>query len=65
MKGPGIENVSSSGDNGKGWTETENLSGILVQVDAIGDATIRPMRSPVLRQFRLDQSPPPEHPEQP
>ncbi len=37
-------------------TETENPNGTYVFVDAIGDTTIRPMRSPVLRQTRPDDT---------
>jgi len=40
-----------------GWTETEALNALDFFFDAVGDTTIRPMRSPVLRQIRPDQPP--------
>ena len=40
--------------------QTENLDGVIVELDGLGDTTIRPARSPVLRQIRPDQPPPPD-----
>ena len=40
--------------------QTENLRGLYLFIDAVGDTTIRPIRSPMLKQIRPDQ--PPERP---
>ncbi len=39
------------------WTETENPNTILVSVEAVGDTTVRPMRSAILRQIRPGHPP--------
>lgn len=40
-----------------GWAETDSLNTTYVYVEPVGDSTIRPMRSPVLRQIRPEQRP--------
>jgi hypothetical protein len=42
-------------------TETNGLNCIDVFIEGKGDKTVRPMRSPILRQIRPDR-PPPETP---
>lgn len=37
------------------WSQTENLRGILVELEGPGDTTVRPARSPLVRQVRPDQ----------
>jgi len=39
--------------------ETENLRGLIVHIDAVGDTTRRPSRGPIATQLRPDQPPPP------
>ncbi len=48
--------------NPQPWSETENRASVIVEADGPVDTTIRPARSPALRQIRPDQ-PPPRPPE--
>ena len=43
-------------------TETDNLKGIYVFLDGVGDTTVRPNPSPIFRQIRPGQPPPVDPP---
>jgi hypothetical protein len=44
------------------WSETENLAGVLVEVDGPVDTTIRPARPALRPWIRPDQPPPRQNP---
>ena len=64
-------NTEQSGDTGQpvpeqdNWPQTDNLGHAFVFVDAVGDTTIRPIRSPVVTQVRPTPRPAERKPEGP
>ena len=59
MENGAPENSSKPKESNNRWAETENLQGIIVEIDAVGDTTVRPIRSPILLQIRPDEAPRP------
>jgi hypothetical protein len=61
MSAANNENKGADTPGRTGWSQTDSRNSILIEIlDAVGDTTVRPIRSPILKQTRPDQPPPPK-----